>query len=109
MEAPLLEQVDLKDYYHVCARQLLTGAGEIFVFPSGRLDHDYLTNLARLDLEPPHPGKQHALLRLLEQVRDELRPDWILLDCRAGLSEASGFALSGLAPVSYTHLTLPTK
>jgi len=101
MEAPLLEQVDLKDYYHVCAREPLTGAGEIFVFPSGRLDSDYLTTLARLDLEPPHPGKQHPLLRLLEQVRDELRPDWILLDCRAGLSEASGFALSGLA-----HLTV---
>lgn len=101
LEAPLLAQVELKDYYHVCAREAVTGAGEIFVFPSGRLDFDYLTTLARLDLEPPHPGKQQALLRLLEQVRDELRPDWILLDCRAGLSEASGFALSGLA-----HLTV---
>jgi hypothetical protein len=85
VEAPLLQQVDLKDYYHVCARDPVTGAGEILVFPSGRLDPDYLTNLARLDLEPPHPGKLHPLLRLLEQVRDELRPDWILLDCRAGL------------------------
>ena len=101
LEAPLLEQVDLKDYYHVCAREALTGAGEILVFPSGRLESDYLTTLARVDLEPPHPGRQHPLLRLLEQVRDELRPDWILLDCRAGLSEASGFALSGLA-----HLTV---
>ena len=101
LEAPLLEEVDLKDYYHVCAREPLTGAGEILVFPSGRLDSDYLNTLARLDLEPPHPGKQHPLLRLLEQIRDELRPDWILLDCRAGLSEASGFALSGLA-----HLTV---
>jgi cellulose biosynthesis protein BcsQ len=101
VEAPLLEQVELKEYYHVCAREAVTGAGEIFVFPSGRLDSDYLTTLARLDLEPPHPGKRHPLLRLLEQVRDELRPDWILLDCRAGLSEASGFALSGLA-----HLTV---
>ena len=101
LEAPLLEAVDLKDYYHVCAREALTGAGEILVFPSGRLDSEYLNTLARLDLEPPHPGKQHPLLRLLEQIRDESQPDWILLDCRAGLSEASGFALSGLA-----HLTV---
>jgi cellulose biosynthesis protein BcsQ len=101
LEVPLLEQVELKDYYHVCAREVLTGAGEILVFPSGRLDQEYLATLARLDLEPPHSGKKHPLLRLLEQVRDELRPDWILLDCRAGLSEASGFALSGLA-----HLTV---
>lgn len=101
LEAPLLEQVDLKDYYHVCAREAVTGAGDILVFPSGRLDSDYLATLARLDLEPPHSGKKHPLLRLLEQVREELRPNWILLDCRAGLSETSGFALSGLA-----HLTV---
>jgi hypothetical protein len=101
LEAPLLQQLDLRDYYHVCAREALTGGGEILVFPSGRVEFEYLTTLARLDLEPPHPGKQHPLLRLLEQIRAELRPDWILLDCRAGLSEASGFALSGLA-----HLTV---
>jgi len=101
LEASLLEHVDLRDYYHVCAREALTGAGEILVFPSGRLNSDYLATLARLDLEPPHPGMPHPLLRLLKQVHDELRPDWILLDCRAGLSEASGFALSGLA-----HLTV---
>jgi cellulose biosynthesis protein BcsQ len=101
LEAPLLERLDLKDYFHVCAREALTGAGEIDVFPSGRVDSDYLTSLARLDLEPPRFGTRHPLLRLLEQIRDELHPDWILLDCRAGLSEASGFALSGLA-----HLTV---
>jgi cellulose biosynthesis protein BcsQ len=101
LEAPLLKQVDLKDYYHVCAREAVTGAGEILVFPSGRMETDYLSTLARLDLEPPHHGNEHPLLRLLQQVREELIPDWILLDCRAGLSEASGLALSGLA-----HLTV---
>src|ERR1039458_8754308 len=101
LEAPLIEELDLKDYYHVCAREAVTGAGEIMVFPSGNMDSDYLATLARLDLEPPHAGKDHPLLRLLQQVRDELHPNWILLDCRAGLSEASGFALSGLA-----HLTV---
>jgi hypothetical protein len=65
------------------------------------MDSDYVASLARLDLEPPRAGGSHPLLRLLQHVRDELHPDWILLDCRAGLSEASGFALSGLA-----HLTV---
>jgi cellulose biosynthesis protein BcsQ len=101
LEAPLIEELDLKDYYHVCAREALTGAGEILVFPSGRLDSDYLSTLSRLELEPPRSGTRHPLLRLLEQIRGELQPDWILVDCRAGLSEASGFALSGLA-----HLTV---
>ena len=97
LEAPLLEIPDLKEYYRVCAREALTGAGEILVFPAGRLDSVYLATLARLDLEPRRSAAGHPLLRLLEQVRRELRPAWILLDCRAGLSEASGFALSGLA------------
>ncbi len=96
LEAPSQKDIDLKDYYHVCAREPLTGAGEIFVFPSGRVDSGYLTTLSRLDLEP-RSDTRHPLLRLLEQVRNELQPSWILLDCRAGLSEASGFALSGLA------------
>jgi cellulose biosynthesis protein BcsQ len=101
LEAPLVERLDLKDYYHVCAREAVTGAGEILVFPSGHMDSDYVASLARLDLEPPRAGCSHPLLRLIQHVRDELHPDWILLDCRAGLSEASGFALSGLA-----HLTV---
>src|ERR1035441_2553507 len=66
-----------------------------------RSDSDYVASLARLDLEPPRAGGSHPLLRLIQHVRGELHPDWILLDCRAGLSEASGFALSGLA-----HLTV---
>ena len=53
--------------------------------------------LARLDLEPTSESALHPLLRLLDHIRKELAPDWLLLDCRAGLSEASGFALSGLA------------
>ena len=53
--------------------------------------------LARLDLEPAAPGDKHPLLSMMEHIRRELSPDWFLLDCRAGLSEASGFALSGLA------------
>jgi len=101
MEAPLAGQVELRDYYHVCAREAVTGPGEIFVFPAGRLNRNYLGALARLDLEPPRSNAKHPILRLLEQAREELHPDWILLDCRAGLSEASGFALSGLA-----HLTV---
>jgi hypothetical protein len=101
LEAPLVERPDLKDYYHVCAREAVTGAGEILVFPSGHMDSDYVASLARLDLEPPRAGGNHPLLRLLQHVRNELHPHWILLDCRAGLSEASGFALSGLA-----HLTV---
>jgi hypothetical protein len=97
LESSVVGSVDLRDYYHVYAREAVTGPGEIHVFRAGTLDQHYLAMLARLDLEPPRTGEQHPVRMLLERVRTELRPSWILLDARAGLSEVSGFVLSGLA------------
>ena len=95
MELPIRPATDLRDYCHLANN--LSDRGQIFVFPAGRLDRDYLSMLARLDLEPVAHGDMHPLLNMMEHIRQELSPDWLLLDCRAGLSEASGFALSGLA------------
>lgn len=103
IESPIHPQTNLSDYYHRCLDVTgsppvsIAGSGEIFVFPAGRMDADYLLMLARLDLEPASDSAQHPLLQLLDHARKELAPDWILVDCRAGISEASGFALSGLA------------
>ena len=95
MELSIHPQIDLRDYYHLSPN--LSDRGQVFVFPAGSIDADFLVMLARLDLEPTSDSSQHPLLRMLDHIRRELRPDWVLLDCRAGLSEASGFALSGLA------------
>lgn len=97
LERPIVPRVDLRDYYHACAREAVTGAGEILVVPAGRMDEGYLEKLARIDLDPPPSSKVHPLGQLLLQVREELEPNWLLLDCRAGLSEAAGSALRGLA------------
>lgn len=97
LERPLLgEGLDLRDYYVRVSAPAVIGAGEILVFPAGRFDENYLLKLARLDFTPSG-GIEHPLETLLRQIRDELRPDWILLDARAGLSESAGFALGGLA------------
>ncbi len=99
LERPLLnEDVDLRDYYVRVSSPAVIGKGAIFVFPAGRFDENYLLKLARLDFTPS-AGAEHPLETLLQQIRadDELRPDWILLDARAGLSESAGFALGGLA------------
>jgi len=99
LERPLLkEDVDLRDYYVQVSSPAVIGKGAIFVFPAGRFDETYLLKLARLDFTPS-AGAEHPLTTLLRQIRDddELRPDWILLDARAGLSESAGFALGGLA------------
>jgi MinD-like ATPase involved in chromosome partitioning or flagellar assembly len=95
MELPVRTEIDLRDYYYLSPS--ISDRGRVLVFPAGRIDPDYLEMLARLDLEPTSESALHPLLRLLDHIRKELAPDWLLLDCRAGLSEASGFALSGLA------------
>jgi hypothetical protein len=101
LERPVLQKApDLREYYHACTREKVTGRGEILVVPAGQINSDFLAKLSRVDLEPAVPDQKHPLLILLEHVRDDLRPDWILLDCRAGISEAAGFVLSGLPHLS---------
>jgi hypothetical protein len=90
--------VDLRDYYHACRREEVTGAGEILVVPAGRLDADYLGKLARIDLEPAPPDLGgHRLISLFHNLRKELEPHWLLIDARAGLSELAGVLLGGVA------------
>lgn len=91
-------KVDLEDYVHACRREEVTGSGEIVVIPAGRMDERYPSKLSRIDFELPQKDqKPHPFLLLLGQVRDELKPDWLLVDARAGLSEAAGLLLGGLA------------
>ena len=90
--------IELADYYHACRREAVTGSGEILVFPTGRLNADYLAKLARVDLEPAPPElAAHPALMLLQEIKAELEPHWLLLDARAGLSEPAGLLLAGLA------------
>lgn len=101
LERPLLSAIpDLRDYYHACARPEVTGSGEILVIPAGCLNSDFLAKLSRVDFQPSVLSGNHPLLLLLEQVRDYLQPRWMLLDCRAGISETAGFVLSGLPHLS---------
>lgn len=83
---------------HVCRRETVTGGGEIIVFPAAQIDDNYLSKLSRMDFElPAIDEEKHPMILLLEQIRDELNPSWLLIDSRAGLSEPAGFLLGGLA------------
>lgn len=96
----LVSEVDIRDYYHACRRQGVTGEGEIFVIPAGSMtsNREYLGKLARIDFDGAAADpSQHPLLFLLQQVRVDLTPSWILIDARAGLSEPAGWVLGGLA------------
>lgn len=111
LEAPLGE-VDIEDYVHRCTRPALTRGeddeerhgrprearsrnGEIIIMPAGRVDEDYVTKLSRLDLEIR--SEERPLDGVLRDAREKLRPDWILIDSRAGLSPAAGLLLDGTA------------
>jgi cellulose biosynthesis protein BcsQ len=103
----LLEQATgqppLSDYFHRCDR--VAGAGEIVVFPAGRMNEAYPDKLARVDMEEAPPAREGGLAKLLQRVRDELNPQWILLDARTGISESAGRLLSGIA---HLHVLLGT-
>lgn len=96
-------EASLSDYYHRCDR--VAGSGELIVFPAGRLDEAYADKLARVDMEDAGPVRESALGKLLERIRTELKPNWILLDARTGLSDSAGRLLSGLA---HLHVLLGT-
>ena len=88
-------EVPLGDYYHPCHR--VADKGEIVVFPSGQLDSAYADKLARVDLEQAPTAEQSPIVRLLRQIYADLRPNWIAVDARTGVSELAGHLLGGLA------------
>lgn len=88
----------ISDYLHRCSREAVTGDGRpITVFPAGLLDEGYQRKLTKVDLEPNLRAGPHPFEALLRQIREELAPDWLLVDARAGLSPAAGLLFAGLA------------
>jgi MinD-like ATPase involved in chromosome partitioning or flagellar assembly len=82
----------------------------VSVIPAGRLDAAYLEKLARLDFvsdNPPAPAGraadpspiERALSAILVAVFRQLKPDYVLLDSRAGLHDLAGLSLHSLAHV----------
>jgi cellulose biosynthesis protein BcsQ len=79
------------------------GEGEIWVLPAGSLTHDYLEKLGRLDFYEADGGSpvEAGLRELLKQVRTSYRPDYILIDSRAGLHEIGGVILNKISHVQF--------
>jgi hypothetical protein len=98
-----LPDIRFDDYWHRCDR--VAAEGEIRIMPSGKLDAQFADKLGRVDLEEAPAAHESGLWRLLERTRDELKPDWILLDARTGISEPAGQLLSGIA---HLHVLLGT-
>jgi MinD-like ATPase involved in chromosome partitioning or flagellar assembly len=80
-------------------------ASKITVVPAGRLDWHYLEKLARLDFAgartgPPDESPTLGALRtLVKTISSESRPDYILIDSRAGLHDIGGLSLHALSHI----------
>ncbi|NJK32763.1 MAG: AAA family ATPase [Deltaproteobacteria bacterium] len=79
----------------------------IHIVPAGRLDWNFVEKLARLDFSSTRLDAENepapallALRALLEAIRRQLTPDYILLDARAGLHDVSGLSLFSLSHVN---------
>ena len=107
LEGPSPVDVELSEYYQsVRDESIVAGNGEILVFAAGRIDDNYLAKLARLDFDPARKGSTTPWVQLLQRIRKELSPNWILMDSRAGLGEAAGLLLGGMA---HLHVLLGTS
>lgn len=97
----------LDEYRHVCARPELVGDKPVDVFPVGKIDELYLRKLAKIDLDvrDDETVSEHPVAILIARIRAELRPDEIVVDCRAGLSPISGFMLTPLVDVHVVFST----
>lgn len=70
----------------------------ISVVPAGRVDKSYLEKLARLDFQGiTENGMEDTIKELLIELNAIDRPDFILVDSRAGFHDIGGMALTRMA------------
>ena len=107
LERRVLKETELPtdDYHHRYVAPSGVGGEDIFVYPAGTFNGAYVDKLARIDYGSSTAGIPHPFVALLQQIRRDLAPRWILIDARAGLGEVSGFLTGGLCHV---HVLLGT-
>lgn len=108
LERPLFKAgTGIDEYYFEYDTPDVIGDGPpIVVVPAGRIDDAFLEKLARIDYAQLFkPGEGQPLRLLLEDLRRSRKPDYILIDSRAGLHDIGGLALNGLAHLDLLFFT----
>lgn len=87
----------LKGYVHACKES--PGTGKLWLMPSGAIGGGYQKQLGDLSWRKLHPQKGTApfLDGFKKALDDELRPDYVLIDSRTGLSDIGGLTTHQLA------------
>lgn len=71
--------------------------GQLFLMPAGKVDEHYLQKLARIDYQDNREGHlRDSLTRMLSDIRDKYRPDYIFVDARAGFHDLGGVTVTQL-------------
>ncbi|MFM9965131.1 MAG: tyrosine-protein kinase family protein [Planctomycetaceae bacterium] len=99
--------INIADYCNVCDEPGIVGNGpEIICVPAGKVDERFIEKLARINYEylyrsASEPGAPVAdkspIHQLLKLLRNRWKPDFVLIDSRAGLHDLGGLSLSGIA------------
>jgi len=77
-----------------CIRQIsIPTRGELYLVPAGEYDEGYVHRLADLDVRSLYQNEVNPIHQLLEDVKNTLDPDIILIDARTGLTEMGAVAL----------------
>jgi cellulose biosynthesis protein BcsQ len=77
--------------------ELIASGRPIRVLSAGRLNRAFVEKIARLDFESYLSKGRNPLVELLDHVRTEYAPDFVLLDVRSGLHDLGGLSLNGLS------------
>jgi len=76
---------------------LVANGKPVRVMSAGQLNRAFVEKIARLDFESYLRKEQNPLAVLLDHIRAEYKPDFVLLDVRSGLHDLGGLSLNGLS------------
>ena len=80
----------LDQYVHRC--QVGTGDGEVWLLPAGGSPSDYASRFQHIDWVDLYTNQNGYLLmeNLKQQWEDTVKPDYVLIDSRSGLTDVGG-------------------
>lgn len=95
------EKLRLTEKYMIEVSREYTGEGSIFVMPAGSLYTEenldsYIEALARIDINSTDVIIKQ-IIDLIQDIKEELNPDVILIDSRTGFNDVFGFLINKIS------------
>lgn len=112
LESPIYNKddnnLDIDEYVYTIQNKELIGSagGKLYVVPAASINEDnsdsYLEKMGRIDFNTPsYSNENNPISRLLSQLNERYKPDFILLDSRTGIHEVGGLTLTQFTDISF--------